>query len=205
MSECPAGIVGGECDERPSGACDADGPDLCMAYWRFAEGKQRARAEAAEKRVAELEGILCSGKHTDDMPQVCPFFVEPSGSATPFGPPTGGCKLGRSVVLPGDNSKASPLLYKIGTIDEEQARLIWCHCYSGAQFSDKPNPDFVRCWRYWRAQFAARNAAEKDAERLAADIRQACADGCKSATAEDCLECESGRVLRAHEALKGAK
>jgi len=54
MSEC-VGTVGGKCDERPSGACDADGPDLCMAYWRFAEGKQRARAEAAEKRVAELE------------------------------------------------------------------------------------------------------------------------------------------------------
>ena len=46
MSECPAGIVGGECDERPSGACDADGPDLCMAYWRWAARKQRARAEA---------------------------------------------------------------------------------------------------------------------------------------------------------------
>jgi len=60
MSECPAGIVGGECDERPSGACDADGPDLCMAYWRFAEGKQRARAEAAEKRVAELERELAA-------------------------------------------------------------------------------------------------------------------------------------------------
>jgi len=56
MSECPAGIVGGECDERPSGACDADGPDLCMAYWRWAARKQRARAEAAAKRVAELEG-----------------------------------------------------------------------------------------------------------------------------------------------------
>jgi len=55
MSEC-VGTLGGECPERPSGRCDsADGPDLCMAYWRWAARKQRARADAAEKRVVELE------------------------------------------------------------------------------------------------------------------------------------------------------